>query len=124
MEEEVENPWAVYGEEPFGSLGIGKIVQENRHNEVVYSLGIKYSEREPAQPWDPKEVHRFDNPVKAMAYFLVHKEKIFDLGYTKEKVIRRFLESFPSEKDNLENLLAQRQAKCTGDFIEDHCCPH
>ncbi len=100
----IEKPWAVYGWD-MGAYGIGRIVQEK-----ICSLGIIYSEKigAPIQTWVEAQVHRFDNPVKAIAYFLVHKMKYFDLGYTKEKVINEFLENFPSEKSNLERLLVQR----------------
>jgi len=105
LSERIEKPWAVYGWF-MGSWGIGKIVNRGHTLDIQYCEGQHY----PPECWDPKWVKRFDNPVKAMAYFKVH---VHDSYYTKEKIIESFLRNFPSEETNLEEFLAQRQAKCT-----------
>lgn len=110
-EKPIEKPWAVYGWS-LGSWGIGKIVNRGHTLDIQYCEGQHY----PPECWDPKWVKRFDNPVKAMAYFKVH---VHDSYYTKEEIIESFLRNFPSEETNLEKFLAQTSPKCTPTVEED-----
>lgn len=95
----IEKPWAVYGWF-MGPYNVGKVVRTSRGSlDIQYTEGQQY----PSECWDPKWVHRFDNPLKAIAYFRVHQNS----DYSKKEVIDMFLNNFPSEKANLEKLLSQ-----------------
>lgn len=102
----IEKPWAVYFSDE-GAVGVGKVIQEDKYFEMIIGLSIVYHEKDNYHDWDPRYVKTFDTPVKAIAYFLVHSPHS-----KREDTIRHFLRGFPSERANLENLLAQSQPKC------------
>ncbi|VVB83508.1 Uncharacterised protein [uncultured archaeon] len=102
---QIENPWGVYGWF-LGSGDIGKIVEDSKCScYIQYCEGQRY----PAECWDSEWVHKFDNPLKAIEYFLLHNHD----GFSKEQVIEHFLRDFPSEKKTLKRLLEQSPPKCT-----------
>jgi hypothetical protein len=112
MAEKIEKPWVVYGNR--FAWGIGKITCENKHDGEINHLWINYQEKETYEHfWLPENVHRFDNSIKALAYFRMHQKT----DNSQTKTINLFLRDFPSEIVNLENLLpkrfAQSQPKCT-----------
>ncbi len=96
----IEKPWAVYGWWG-GSWGIGKIIVERKN-----SVDIKYHEVQfyPAECWDTKWVERFDDPVRAMAYFKIYNRE----DYSKGEILERFLTSFPEERMSLARRLPKR----------------
>lgn len=57
-------------------------------------------------------IKKFNSPLKAIDYFFDHTILEYN---KKEKVIETFLSNFPSERANLEKLIAQSQPKCTED---------
>ncbi len=111
----IEKPWAVYRNLNF-QYRLGKIVKDS---ENVY--WIKFMEQEDSEPWDKRYVRAFDNPLKAIAYFIFfpdpnnhrsHKSEIHrENRYT---TIQTFIAQFPSERPNIEKLLAPSQPKYTG----------
>ena len=105
---QIEKPWTVYSY--LGPSGIGKVLSESK-----FSLDLLYSEGQyfPLEIWDPNYVKRFETPLEAIDYFLPYS------GHenNKEKLIELFLWKFPSERANLEKLLAQSQPKCTDEKI-------
>jgi hypothetical protein len=114
-----EKPWAVSWNLP-GSYRLGKVVKKE-----TGFLWIKNWYDEIPERLRPEETRTFDDPLKAMGYFLFvtqgnHNPKL----YTKKDLIQLFAMKFPEEKSHLEMLLAQRQPKFTRDYIENHCCPH
>jgi hypothetical protein len=100
---EIQKPWAVYGWYT-GSWDIGKVTSESEN-----SLYIQYCEGQHYLPecWDFKWVKVFDDPLKAIAYFLVHKNKLEEGSNNKEKVVKTFLRNFPNERKNIEKRLAR-----------------
>ncbi|MCL5018691.1 MAG: hypothetical protein M1416_02925 [Candidatus Pacearchaeota archaeon] len=100
VKEEIKKPWAVYGW-LLGAWGIGKVTSESRNSvDILYIEGQRY----PIQVWEKKWVNQFDNPIKAMAYFLVH-QTINDRPYDKKDILRKFMNDFPSEEKNIESKL-------------------
>lgn len=96
MSEEISAPWAV---RDIGySTDIGKIISLNPF--LVRCTERHSSERYSPQLWETKYVKLFDDPVKAIAYFLVHQSSD-GTGYTKEYFTESFLKDFPSERKNL-----------------------
>jgi len=102
MTEKIKQPWVVYSYAT--PIWIGKVIKEKEN-----CLFIQYSETQEYPPhlWDSKSVKRFDNPLEAIEYFLVQSHEL-----SKKTIISRFLADFPSEKNNLEKLLAQSQPNC------------
>ena len=96
---EIEKPWAVYSF-GMGSSGIGKVIKED-WLEILYSEDQKFF----PQIWDSDYVQRFDSPIKAMAYFLVHQNPLLERLYTKRQVIDIFLRDFPSQRKDLSKYL-------------------
>jgi len=100
----IEKPWAVY--HYLRPSGIGKVISENKFSlDLLYSEGQHFS----LEIWDPNYVKRFETPLEAIDYFLPHSGQ----ENNKEKLIEIFLCKFPSERANLEKILAQSQPKCT-----------
>jgi hypothetical protein len=87
----MEKQW-VYS--PYFVTGIGKVI-----GEISGSSLIKNSEKEQYLPecWNDKVLTKFDSPIKAMAYFLVHQNY-----YNKKEIVNLFLRNFPSERKNIE----------------------
>lgn len=129
--EEIEKPWAVYSYDAMGAWSFAKVVKETR-NEAgkinllwlkLYERGLRFSPEDQLEdePLDPKYVKTFDNPIKVLAYFLVHQRK-FMPQYHKKSILKEFLYRFPSERANLENLLAQSKSKCTSKLTMEEIC--
>ena len=118
-QKQIKKPWAVYSYDSNGAWGFGKIVKREEYLGKISRLWITNFEKEGycfeenlfgCEPLDPEQVKTFDNPLKAMAYFLVHQRK-FNPPYDKKSIIKSFLLRFPRERKNLEKLLAQSQPK-------------
>ncbi len=62
----------------------------------------------------------FDEPVKAIAYFLTHQDKLVETPKTKEEIIRLFLDNFPSQRSNLEQYLEKPSFRTTGLPLGEH----
>src|SRR4030042_1580618 len=103
----MEKPWAVYGWHG-GSWGIGKVIYDFPSNiEILY-----YENEVISNSWDPKWVKKFKDPIKAMAYFLIHQQyRYSDNPYTKIGILERFIRNFPSERDNFKKCLPKRFAQ-------------
>ncbi|OGJ13381.1 hypothetical protein A3K82_00640 [Candidatus Pacearchaeota archaeon RBG_19FT_COMBO_34_9] len=99
---DIKKPWVVCYR--LINLSIGRVTED-----FGKTLYIQFFENQPSKGSDSEWVKKFDNPIKAIAYFKFKKCK----SYTKEEAINFFLTKFPSEKKRLENLLAPSQSKCT-----------
>lgn len=108
-QQKIEKPWAVYGWN-MGAWDIGKVVEEKGHSlGIIYFEGNRtgYSEDQPeVNVWGSKWVKTFDDPIRAMEYFLVNQQYHPKVG--KERIIHDFLIRFPSERDNLVKRLPKR----------------
>jgi hypothetical protein len=108
---QIDKSWAVY--HFIGSTGIGKIKDEDALN---CDIALKEDPCYPIISWSKTAIKRFDLPLEAIEYSLTR-----NLGSSKQKLIEKFLDDFPSEKTSLEKLLAQSKPKCT-DFLRGHFC--
>ena len=101
IKKQIEKPWAVYTLIP----SIVKIIREEQD-----SLIVRDSESQSYLPMllsHNNSVKRFDTSYDAIEYFCKH------YWHSKQKMIQTFLISFPSERNNIEKLLAQSKPKCT-----------
>jgi hypothetical protein len=90
-----------------GCLVFGKVVSIPEG-----SAWIKYFETDSAHPWDLESVETFDNPLKAIADYVMHSRELeVSRSYNRAEAIDRFLQKFPSERKNLEEFLAQSLPK-------------
>jgi|WetSurMetagenome_2_1015567.scaffolds.fasta_scaffold661305_2 hypothetical protein len=116
----IKNRFAAYGYSNNRLRGMASVIKKDSDGNVW----IKPYEYNNASPWVPEYVKTFDNPLKMMAYFLVHQ--YFNPPFTKEDVIRLFLDQFPDEHENLERILLnnhfrkQTKPKCTEERIRVH----
>ena len=83
MGNNIEKPWAVYATW-LGAIGIGKIINES--SSAVWTQDSEGQQYLP-ECWADKAVRKFNSPIKAMAYFLVHQAG----NYDKKEVVGYFL---------------------------------
>ena len=104
----IEKPWAVFTFE-YGVSNFGKVVKEDKKDEKIICLWIKYYEGKEIfgaysenEPWDPNWVKTFDKSYKALSYFLSVK---YPKIHNNKRVLEEFLIKFPSERLNIEKFL-------------------
>ncbi len=98
--EEIKKPWVIYNRDS-GPWGIGKIVEESKNS---YNIQFFEDQTFPPQSWDKDWTDSFNTPKEAIDYFLIHSPE-----YSRKELIDKFLENFPNEAVNLEDIIAQSQ---------------
>ena len=85
----------------YGAIGFGKIMYYL--NSLPWAKSTEHPREDP-RPINQK-IRTFDSPLKAIAYFLVHQNKLYEQLYTKKEAIMLFLSRFPSQRKCLEKYI-------------------